>query len=314
MNKSPRTSSSRSKHKRSQSRPIAGKNKVKATRSMSRAAPLRSDTNVSLQRHYSYVGLSLPLGLWIILGLSVTILIVLGVVSFNQFKYVRHSEHMQRQVREKQHQLESNLKMGFDVSHYQGQIDWSRINKQKYQFVYIKATEGATYQDPTFKANWSGARRRGLQVGVYHVYRLCVDVQSQLDNLIRTVPSNLTQAQSLRHQVLPPAIDVEYQTDCLAITAQQVQRNLLQMAHRLEEYYGMRPIFYTTPNFYHAYFNTELAQYPLWIQDLKQKPNIKERQSWQLWQYTQQGTVAGIKGFVDLNYAQASFIRSRPTQ
>ena len=32
---------------------------------------------------------------------------------------------------------------GIDISHYQGNIDWSELSKENISFVFIKATEGA---------------------------------------------------------------------------------------------------------------------------------------------------------------------------
>lgn len=42
---------------------------------------------------------------------------------------------------------------GIDVSHYQKNIDWEKVANSGVDFVYIKATEGATYVDPMFKKN-----------------------------------------------------------------------------------------------------------------------------------------------------------------
>ena len=36
-----------------------------------------------------------------------------------------------------------------DVSHHNGKIDWEKVKKYHHPlFVYVKATEGATYVDP----------------------------------------------------------------------------------------------------------------------------------------------------------------------
>jgi len=46
---------------------------------------------------------------------------------------------------------------GIDVSHHQGEIDWARLAGPRVRFAYIKASEGATFRDPRFVANWRGA-------------------------------------------------------------------------------------------------------------------------------------------------------------
>ena len=49
-------------------------------------------------------------------------------------------------------------RQGIDVSHYQGDIRWSRLPNAGVDFAYIKATEGGDYVDPNFATNWAGAK------------------------------------------------------------------------------------------------------------------------------------------------------------
>ena len=58
---------------------------------------------------------------------------------------------------------------GIDISSHQGFIDWAKVSSDKnIRFVYIKATEGATYQSSHYRRNVEGARRHGILVGSYH--------------------------------------------------------------------------------------------------------------------------------------------------
>lgn len=54
-----------------------------------------------------------------------------------------------------------------DVSEYQGSIDWPRV-AQHFKAVYIKASEGVTWNDPDFQRNRKEANAAGLRVGAYH--------------------------------------------------------------------------------------------------------------------------------------------------
>lgn len=49
---------------------------------------------------------------------------------------------------------------GIDVSHHNGKIAWQKV--PNVEFVYVKATEGATYVDPMFRLNIKGAKSRKL--------------------------------------------------------------------------------------------------------------------------------------------------------
>ena len=48
---------------------------------------------------------------------------------------------------------------GIDVSHHNGKVNWEQV--PNVEFVYIKATEGATYVDPMFRQNIKGANKFG---------------------------------------------------------------------------------------------------------------------------------------------------------
>jgi GH25 family lysozyme M1 (1,4-beta-N-acetylmuramidase) len=57
---------------------------------------------------------------------------------------------------------------GMDVSHYQGAINWASAYANGARFVYMKATEGTTYRDPNFSANYTGSYNAGFIRGSYH--------------------------------------------------------------------------------------------------------------------------------------------------
>lgn len=57
---------------------------------------------------------------------------------------------------------------GLDVSHYQNQVDWNSVAADGAKFAYVKATEGTTYLDPQFTANYTGSANVGLKRSAYH--------------------------------------------------------------------------------------------------------------------------------------------------
>ena len=57
---------------------------------------------------------------------------------------------------------------GIDVSHFQGEVDWSDVKTAGMHFGIAKATQGATYLDPTFHKNWESIAKSGLYRGAYH--------------------------------------------------------------------------------------------------------------------------------------------------
>ncbi|KAJ5994602.1 hypothetical protein N7451_010326 [Penicillium sp. IBT 35674x] len=57
---------------------------------------------------------------------------------------------------------------GFDISSYQGSVDFSAAYAAGARFVIIKATEGTTYIDSSFSSHYTGATNAGLIRGGYH--------------------------------------------------------------------------------------------------------------------------------------------------
>ena len=183
---------------------------------------------------------------------------------------------------------------GFDVSHHQGDIQWAKISPQKYQFVYLKATEGGDFKDQKFQQYWLQAREHGLTVGAYHFYRLCRSGEIQAQNFIATVP-NKTDA-------LPPVIDLEYDAQCInTFTKEQLLKEIQLMHDRLYQHYGKQPIFYISKAFYNIILAGQFSKTPLWVREYQGKPQLKNNPKWLFWQHTNQGEIKGIAKSVDLN-------------
>lgn len=58
--------------------------------------------------------------------------------------------------------------VGIDVASYQGVVDWVSFTKAKRSFVFVKATEGTSYRNPYFTAQFDGAKKAGMFAGAYH--------------------------------------------------------------------------------------------------------------------------------------------------
>ncbi len=188
---------------------------------------------------------------------------------------------------------------GFDVSHHQGDIDWKQISPKRYQFVYLKATEGGDFQDRKFQHNWLAAREQGLRVGAYHFYRLCRNGAVQADNFIQTVPH--------KADALAPVIDLEYDSNCInTYTKEQLLKEIQLMHDRLKTHYGKPPIFYVSKNFYHLVLTDSFPHTLLWIRDYDGMPELKDKRAWSFWQYSRQGKIKGIPKPVDLNAYRGS--------
>lgn len=179
---------------------------------------------------------------------------------------------------------------GIDVSSYQHQIDWQRVAQiHLFSFAYIKATEGATIQDPPFATNWRGAEDVGLLRGAYHYFLVDQSGSEQASNFINTVPKEAG--------TLPPMLDIEVTGKDMAKTIHEIQIFLDTVA----AYYGVQPLIYTDQERYMTYVKDHFADYPLFIRSVYMPVQWGAFGSWTFWQYNSRGHVDGISGYVDLD-------------
>lgn len=178
---------------------------------------------------------------------------------------------------------------GIDVSKYQDNIDFHKVKAAGIDYVFVRATEGITYQDPDFQADFSAAGKAGLVVGAYHFYETDDEPIAQLQNFTNVV--------SLKPGDLPPVVDIEklHHQDKINLTG-----NLQAYLDGLESHYGVKPIIYSGLNFANEYI-TGFGEYPLWLAEYEvDQPRLPEGWSnWTFWQWAQSGSTDGINGAVD---------------
>lgn len=186
---------------------------------------------------------------------------------------------------------EQEIYHGIDVSNHQGNIDWKKVAKdENIQFVYIKATEGATYVSPSFEENIKEARKAGVKVGCYHFLRATSYIHDQFRNFIEYCKKD--------EQDLAPLIDIEIKGRW---TAKQVADSTKLFADMIEEHYGCRPVIYTGTNFFNKYLSEEFGNgYELFIAKYSdEEPDLTDGIPYTLWQFTDCGSVNGIYTDVD---------------
>ena len=183
---------------------------------------------------------------------------------------------------------------GIDVSKHQGVINWQELKENpKIKFVYIKATEGSDYVDPRYRENIRNARKNGFKVGSYHFLSTKSSATTQFRNFINIAKRD--------EQDLIPVIDVE---NLRPWSAQQLRDSLKVFADLLEDYYGCKPLIYTSEKFFTSNLGRAFAHYPLFIAKYSSaQPNIGYK--WILWQFADNGAfkpaVKGNNGLVDMS-------------
>lgn len=179
---------------------------------------------------------------------------------------------------------------GIDVSHYQGNINWQLVGiDQNVHYVYIKATEGSGLVDSHYRRNFKEAKQSGILVGSYHFFSPSASALMQLKNFTDIVKAG--------EQDLIPIVDVERRG---RRSERDFHSKLRQFLTGLERIYGKKPVIYTGVNFFNKYLAGKYSDYSFMIARYGDDvPELMEDVRIVLWQFTQEGRVAGVSGNVD---------------
>ena len=191
---------------------------------------------------------------------------------------------------------EVELRHGLDLSVHSGTIDWPSLAGQGFDFVYLKATEGVDLADPAFAEHWQSAADHGLVRGAYHFYVTEDDPLEQAEFFISRV--------DLSPGDLLPVVDIEVIGHD---TTPGLAGRLRTFLARIEEHYGVRPMIYTSPNFWDRHLDDTFGDHPLWIAEYEvAEPRVPAGwNGWTLWQYADDSEVAGVEKDADLNRLHA---------
>jgi GH25 family lysozyme M1 (1,4-beta-N-acetylmuramidase)/peptidoglycan hydrolase-like protein with peptidoglycan-binding domain len=197
---------------------------------------------------------------------------------------------------------------GIDVSNNNGSINWSQVPGSGVAFAWLKVTEGTTYVDHTFMANWMGAGSAGLVWGGYHFAQPSYsDAPTQARFFV---------SQGGAKGVMPPVLDLEVTGGLNPTALGQWANSWLTSVAMLT---GRTPIVYSG-----GYFPVDWSQvnpaYRLWVAGYpagySENPNPcalplpRAPLPWVAWQYTSSATSYGISGHIDESVADAAWFAS----
>lgn len=143
--------------------------------------------------------------------------------------------------------------LGLDVSSYQRTMDWQRAISTGARFAFCKATEGASWVDPQFAANWSELRRLGLPHGAYHFFRPAQSL-SQIELFVETVKPEA-------HERL--VLDVENNG---GLSRADLTRKVVEAVEIIYARSGRYPILYSRASFLNSNVNVgDLPKLDYWL-------------------------------------------------
>lgn len=187
---------------------------------------------------------------------------------------------------------------GIDLSRWQEEVDWPTARANGVNFAFIKATEGGDHADPGFARHWRESAAAGVPRGAYHFYYFCRSAREQAAWFIANVPKE--------QGMLPPVLDLEWngasRTCTNRPTPSEVRAEAMTFLNLVGRHYGLRPIVYTTVDFWRDNELWLLDGAQPWLRAVTRHPSeAYPGEQWTFWQYSGTGLVPGIRGEVDLN-------------
>jgi lysozyme len=183
---------------------------------------------------------------------------------------------------------------GVDVSMYQGTIEWPTVADAGIVFAIARLGDGMLV-DSQFQTNWAGIADAGMVRGAYQFFEPGLDPNEQADAAVQAVGGTLGPGD------LPIVADLEVTGGQSPAT---IVANLTTWATAVQAGTGRAPMIFASPSFWNANVaSTAFGSLPLWtVQWGVMCPPLSQGWSnWEVWQYANNGMVAGIPGAVDLD-------------
>lgn len=193
-----------------------------------------------------------------------------------------------------------SAKKGIDVSYAQGNIDFSKIDKNEVHFAIVRSSYGweQGQKDSKFDRNIKGFQGRGIPCGAYHY-----SYAQSKEDAVKEAKYCLSCIKGHKLE-LPVFYDLEDSS-----ISRLGKRTCTDIAKAFCDYMkksGWKAGVYLNPNWLENYVYKDeiIGKYELW---LAQWGSSKPSYQCSLWQYTvgSAGCVNGIIGEVDLDYLYA---------
>lgn len=192
--------------------------------------------------------------------------------------------------------------LGIDVSRYQGDVDWEKVKAAGVEFAMIRVgfrgygQSGKLVEDVKAKQNYENATAAGLKVGVYF-FAQAISVEEAKEEAAYVL--ELIDGWKLD-------MPVAYDWECLAEDYRTVgtdPQTVTDCAKAFCETVGQAGydtmIYFNPSQSRDMMYLEELVDYGFWLAMYSDQMTYEYKVD--MWQYTKEGNVPGIKGNVDIN-------------
>lgn len=180
---------------------------------------------------------------------------------------------------------------GIDISNNNASIDFDKVAEDDIEYVYMKATEGKTFQDNRLEEFYNSCKSSGLKVGAYHFLVSTSSPQAQAENFYKKIKDCAWD--------MIPMLDIESEFDELC-------NYIIIFINAFKELSPLQLGIYSYTGFLSNIeeIKSTIKYYPLWEANYNNDP-------WNLpsnfftnrigHQYTENGDISGVSGKCDVN-------------
>lgn len=198
--------------------------------------------------------------------------------------------------------------LGIDVSKWNGNINWTAVKNAGVKYVIIRvgyrgSTQGSLIEDPMFRTNIQGAKAAGLKVGLYFFTQAVTEAEA-----VEEASMCVNLAKTFGGVSYPIFIDTESaggkgRADGLSKSQRTaVCRAFCQTVQNSGYTAG---VYASKSWFTNKVDYNQLNGYRIWLAQYYSKATLAGR--YDLWQYTDKGSIAGVPGNVDLNMSYLGY-------
>lgn len=195
---------------------------------------------------------------------------------------------------------------GIDISEHQGKIDWQAVADAGYRFAFIRVgyrgygEAGTMCEDYMAVENLQQAKAAGLYVGTYFFSQALNEKEAAEEAALAVSVIEKSGVETDLPLMYDPEIIKDDWGRANEITREQVALNTAAFRKTAENSSSCKVDIYSNLPWEHNYFDTDtMNQYDIWYADYEPLPQTPYHFTW--WQYTNEGTVPGIEGLVDLD-------------
>lgn len=200
----------------------------------------------------------------------------------------------------------SEIYDGIDVSEWQGDINFAEVKASGIDIVYIKCSEGTNYIDPYFRTNYTRAKENNLNIGFYHFLTATNEENAIYEaRFFASVINGLDSDCRL-------AMDFEVFDGLSVDEINDISFTFLSEVQRLTQ---KEVVIYSDAfNARNTFSNRLSAEYPIWVAEYGvEEPENGNWSTWIGFQYTNQGRIPGISGYVDRDFFTSDIFLSDTT-